>query len=73
MSDRLTLIMKRHLLELLDAPHWGPSTPGEWATARALARRGLLDRNYLARERPFSLNGRGREVAEGLRGEGDPK
>lgn len=67
MSDRLSPTMKRHLLELLDAPHWGPSTPGEWATARALARRGLLDRNYLARERPFSLNDQGRTVARGIK------
>ncbi len=67
MADRLTPAMKRHLVELLTAPHWNPGSSGEWAIARALERRGLLDRNFWGGFQPYSLNDRGREVARKIK------
>lgn len=71
---RLSEAMKCHLIELLDAPHWGPGSPGEWAVARGLHSRGLVDRNVGRRQRPYSLNAAGRLAAESLsRAEAKPK
>lgn len=67
-TAKLTEAMKRNLVELLPAPYWHPSTPGEWRCAEALVRRGLLTRTPTAGTQPFELNARGREVAEWLRG-----
>jgi hypothetical protein len=60
----LTPTMKRHLVELLDAPHWAPRGRGELSVARALERRGLVDWHSRAGFKPFSLNASGRAVAE---------
>jgi hypothetical protein len=59
----LTENMRRHLRELLAAPYWGPETPGEWQTARALERRGYLHRTADRGKRPYSLTEAGRQAA----------
>lgn len=65
-APRLTEDMKRHLVELLDATHWGPANSGEWTIARALERRGYLRRN-VSGGRAYSLTDEGREAGEALR------
>ena len=65
--SKLSEAQERNLLELLDAPYWHPSTPGEWAVARALERRGLLKRNVSSSAPPYELNDAGRAAGEQLR------
>lgn len=52
MADRLSAAQLRHLGELVEIAerghgeaYWTPGTSGEWAVARALERRGLLQWN----------------------------
>lgn len=63
----LSEAQERNLLELLDAPYWHPSTPGEWSVARALERRGLLTRHVSRGEKPYELSAEGRAAGERLR------
>jgi hypothetical protein len=63
----LSAAQRRHLVLLLDAPYWHPSTSGEWAVARALERRRLLDFHPGGGGQPYELNARGREVAEAIK------
>lgn len=66
MADDLTPAMRQHLIELLDAPHWTPTSPGEWSIARALERRDYVTRNPTRGARAYDLTGKGRAAGEAL-------
>lgn len=60
--SRLTVAQARNLRELADIAerghgeaYWHPETPGEWACARALARKGLVTHNPSRGVQPYTL------------------
>jgi hypothetical protein len=63
---KLSEAMKRHLIELVEAPYWNPASAGEWACARALERRGLVDCEIAFGRLTYVLNKRGQVRAAEL-------